>query len=243
MTKTALILLALAAALSCARKTEEPIPAKVAVVTPRGYTPGVKYPACIALHGAGSYKEEMMAFWKSPELSDSYVVAYVESTENASGGGFTWTFDIPQARQQILACYWDLRLHYSIDTTKVMVSGFSAGGAMAIDLFLNDVIPAKAFICLCPGMPASFSRERAEAAAGRGLRGVFIAGETDFFREEQRQMLEVFAEVGLDCGYVLVPGVGHQVPPGFADLLDSALDTIGWEPAGPVSPRETWSLR
>jgi len=220
-------LLALAA-LSCSHDSNEPPPAKYVVLVPAGYGSGTRYPVFFALHGAGSYKEDMMATWRSPGLLGSYVVAYVESSEKAPGGGFTWSQNIAQARDQIRACYWNLCMGYSIDTTRVVVGGFSAGGAMAIDLFLTRTVPAKAFICGCPGKPLSFSREAAEAAARREGRGVIIAGEDDFFREDQLEMLGVFEEEGLPCEYMVVPGVGHEFPPDFPDLLDTALDSLGW---------------
>jgi predicted esterase len=211
---------------ACVHETPRNTTPKYAIVTPTAYTPARKYPAMIALHGAGGYKEGMMARWVSGLLADSCVVAYVESTEPAPGGGFTWYAEIPRERAEIRSCYRDLIFRYSVDTTRVLVGGFSAGGMMALDIYLTQTVPAKGFVCLCPSMPNSFSRERVEAGVLRRERGFIIAGANDYLREPQLEMMAVFNETGFNCQFNTIPLLGHAMPANFPELLDAAVDSL-----------------
>jgi predicted esterase len=95
----------------------------------------------------------------------SCILAFVQSTEKAEHRGFTRYREIGKGRDEIRRACRAIPEEYSVDTARVIVGGFSAGGAMAIDVVLSEVIPAAGFVGVCPARPKSFSNERVKAAA------------------------------------------------------------------------------
>lgn len=199
--------------------------AKCEVVEPAGYSDKSEYPLFIVLHGGGSNIEFAKIYWKS-KILDEFLVAFIQSSEVDSSVGFTWYKRIPQGRKEIKECYKKVTEQYLVDTEKVIIGGFSVGGSMAIDVVFNGVIPVMGFVGGCPGKPESFNREKVEKAVQLGIKGVMISGETDYYRKYQVEMAEVFKETGFSHQVVVIPGLGHEVPENFSELLDAAIAYI-----------------
>ncbi len=196
------------------------------VVTPEGYDASRSYPLFIVLHGANSYLEDVLPVFKLERYKGDYLLAFIESTEKAQYAGYTWYREIDKGRATIRQCYEKITEAYRVDTERVIIGGFSAGGTMAIDIVLNEVIPAVGFVGSCPGKPRSFDDEKVRAAAGRGVRGVMIAGQDDYYGERQLDMASVFDEVGFEYRHILIEGLGHDYPEDLPERLDRAMEFL-----------------
>jgi poly(3-hydroxybutyrate) depolymerase len=218
------VILAVAYATSCL--ADEPLEPRWKVVTPGDYDASRAYPLFIVLHGANSYIEDVLPAFKLHRHKGNYLLAFIQSTEKAEERGFTWYREIDKGRREIRQCYKEIIEKYSVDTDRVIIGGFSAGGTMAIDVVLSEVIPTIGFVGGCPGKPESFSSDRVKAAAERKVRGVMIAGENDYYGPRQLAMAAVFDESGFEYKHIVIPDLGHDFPKDFAERLDRAIEFV-----------------
>jgi predicted esterase len=193
------------------------------VLTPEGYSKQNAYPLFIILNGANETIEYMKTYWTSPRLKKEFITTFIRSSEVSSSKGFTWYMRIPQGRQEILECYYQIIKHYHIDRNRILIGGFSVGGTMAIDVMLNNVIPVKGFLAACPGKPESFDSEKVKKATAQGMTGILIAGENDYYRPYQTDMIKNFKEAGFHYHFIVIPQSGHAVPEDFSQIIDGAL--------------------
>jgi predicted esterase len=195
----------------------------VKVVLPDAYDREGEYPLFIALHGGGGNMEDFSETWESGLLSDSFVVAYLQSSRVASMDGYSWTLDLDVSRAEIVDAYHRLIDDYPIDVEQVVVGGFSAGGIAALDVVLRDTLPAAGFVVLCPGRPDSFTDAAVARMADRGVRGTILTTEMDPNLSVQREMVELLEHAGVQHQFVVTPDVGHWIPEHLDAMIDQAI--------------------
>ncbi|MGH4124275.1 MAG: hypothetical protein ACREV6_15220 [Clostridium sp.] len=202
---------------------------KYSVYLPKGYTPDKKYPVFFALHGDGADGDiyNLSAYW-TPEafVKNNFILVYVQSSQVYCHGGYQWNNDINIARKDIRNCLSKVSEKYSIDKNCLIVGGFSGGAMASVDFSMDDVIPVKGFVSLCPGDVSNyFSVEKAEAASNRGIRVVILEGELELEPSVQ-DMLKVFDEKGIKYKYEINKGVGHICPENLTEKLENAIKFI-----------------
>ncbi len=207
-------------------KTNEDSVSVYEVITPAGYDPAKKYPLCVAFHGGNSSKQNLKSQWNSPKLASAYIVLFIQSYFHLSSETFGWRKLDPRARKEIAAIVRTVTETYGIDTGKVVLGGISAGAMTAIDLTINNIVPSKGFICLCPVTPQEFDLELVRQAAENGISGVFISGDKDFALPKAKEMAAVMEEGNLPLDFTIIPGLGHTYPPDLSQRLDDALKNM-----------------
>jgi len=185
-------------------------------------------PLMLVLHGDPGNLAKIRDAWPTGAIvSRGIIVAYVQSSQLRSTSRYVWMADPAVARADVQAAFRDLCQRYPVDTSRVILAGFSAGATTALDLVFGQIVPAAGFIGLCTGdKPEHFMRECVEAAKARGVRGVFFEGEENWPDEEEEEMLQTMREVGLPIELVIHQGVGHDVPLDFPEEMERALDFI-----------------
>lgn len=195
------------------------------VVLPADYDSTRSYPLLIILHGAFSDKESLQPYFVPDLFADHYVRIFPQSSER-SRDGYTWHRKLKEGRKIITSAYEQVIRAYPIDTSRVIVCGFSMGGMMAIDVTLQQVVPLLGFIAVCPGMPTQFDSSLVAGMVARGQRGVIIGGHTDYFRPYQLDMISVFKATGFDHRFLEFPNLGHVLPPRLPQSLDAAVSFV-----------------
>ncbi len=198
------------------------------VITPDNYDPDKGYPLLLVLHGENSTLEDMIPHFQLDKYRGDYLLGFLQSTER-SMFGFTWQNGTEKDWQEIEYCYRHIIDEYSVDADRVIIGGFSAGGTMAIDIMLNEVIPVLGFVAGCPGKPTDLNAAALQRAAKAGKKGVIIAGEKDYCLNEQREMAHAFQNAGFKYLYTVIPGIGHRPPDNLPRLLDKAVEFIDSE--------------
>ncbi len=199
---------------------------KLEVVPPEGYRVDRKYPLFIALHGGGENLEQFRPRWTSPALRRDFIVAYVQSSQVISMSGYHWQ-DEAITRREIAAAYREVLSRYAVDTSRVVIGGFSSGGFGSLVTFFAETVPASGFVVLCPEIPADASAEALVAAARSGARGTLLTTEQDGRLERQKEYVAHLIERGLDVRLVVTPNIGHWYPDNLEQLLDEALEHVG----------------
>jgi predicted esterase len=200
---------------------------ELTVATPQGFDPSQVYPLFIALHGGGETVQDFQPHWTSPRLQSEFILALPQSGRVVSMTGFSWLGEEQDRRE--LAAHWEnLQADYRIDSNRVLVGGFSAGGHQAISLLLDEVqtVPARGFIALCPPLPQNGTPEAAARMANRGQRGALFTTEMDGRVAAQRELAAILQAAGFPLRFEVTPDLGHWYPPDLPEKIDRAIDFI-----------------
>lgn len=199
------------------------------VYIPTDYTSDQKYPIVFALHGDGvdGNIHNLSLYWTPEIFTDQGIITvYVQSSQVYSHGGYQWNKDPEIARKEIMDCLREVSEQYSIDTSQIIVGGFSGGAMISVDFALGEVIPIKGFISLCPASVSHyFSVEKAAAALKRGVKAVLFEGELDLEPSVQ-DLIKIFYETGFEYKYVVNEGTGHVCPIDLKEKLEDAMAFI-----------------
>jgi predicted esterase len=199
---------------------------RLEVAVPKDYSAGRKYPLFIALHGGGENIDTFRPKWTSSLLQKEFIVAYPQSTQLIAPDGYNWTEDVPLALKEIRAVYNKVTREYPVNTAEVIVGGFSSGAVASLEIVLNDSIPVRGFIVLCPARPEDFTPEKVSAAQERGVRGTLLTTEMDGRLEVQKEMAGVMKAAGLLQEFIITPNVGHWYPDDLDAKIDAAIARI-----------------
>jgi predicted esterase len=135
---------------------------------------------------------------------------------------FNWN-DIETARNDIKQLYNKIIKKYPIDTTRAIIVGMSQGGQMAIDAAINNIIPVRGFLACCPSKPGGLNKEAVKQAVQRGVRGTILAGERDIaLLPEAKEINALFKEMNLEHRFIVIPGMGHRIPPNSTEHFQTA---------------------
>lgn len=193
---------------------------------PEGYTEEKQYPLFLAFHGGGENIDEFSDNWKPDAfVKNGFITVYVQSSQVSWHNHYNWN-NTPVFRNDIKTCYDLVTKEYSVDKECVIIGGFCGGAMPTVDITMTNVIPVKGFIALCAYVVESFTKENAQAAANRGVKGVFMEGENDESTPEVEEMTKVFDEVGLPYQHYINKGTGHWYPDDLSDKLEKALKFI-----------------
>lgn len=205
------------------QKAAEP---KLEVFAPENFDKSKKYPLFIALHGGGENIEVFKPQWTSDLLKKDFIVAYPQSSQMITINGFNWTEDMEVTKKEIKEAYEKVIQKYPVDTSLVIIGGFSSGGVASLEVVLDDTIPAIGFVVLCPAKPDGFMGERVSKAKERGIRGTLITTEMDPRLPDQKDMAAIMKAEGFDLEFIVTPNIGHWYPENLAELIDTAISHI-----------------
>ena len=189
---------------------------------PEHYDPGRRWPLVVALHGGGGQGRDFLWHWlKDARAHGAIVVAPTSS-------GRTWPIqdeDVDTPRLSELVA--NVRARWSIDPTRILLTGMSDGGTFAYLAGLQTDAP---FTHLAP-LSAAFHPILAEVAEPARLRGLsmYVAhGVLDwmFPVSMARNAAAVLSAAGAAVRYCEVPDLGHCYPvelnAGILDWLQSS---------------------
>jgi predicted esterase len=196
------------------------------ILTPSEYHTAGAYPLLIALHGRGNNDSDFATPWKAV-LAKGMILAVPRSSQPMSSQTYRWD-DLAKAEQEIVAAYSTVSNSCSIDARKVILAGFSQGGALAIYLCLKRSLPSVGFAAVAPSL--SISPQGSEewptqirSNKGKGLRGWLSIGDRDPHFENMKALRAEMDKVGLDCHFSIEEGLGHEYSKGFDQELGSAI--------------------
>ena len=188
---------------------------RLLVAEPDPPDPGA--PLLLGLHGATSIAEDYHPHWL-PASALGCIVASAQSTQPAKEDAFCWD-DREQARRDVAALLPQLPVH-----GVVVLTGFSQGAAVALDLALaDDVVRASGVIGVGPSYPPSTSFP----AARRPLHVVILRGADDPWGRSIPGTVEALRTAGHRVHVDEVPGLGHDYPADFAERLPGLLAAAG----------------
>lgn len=197
---------------------------------PSDYREGDRAPLVLCLHGTDDLARDTVAFWAGCGFPRGAIWAAPQS----SGHGWSES-DLLRLRET----WADLQKRVTLDPDRVLLAGFSAGGAMAFHWLYREAFPATAVVTLANYLPPGVT---AEHVAKRKQIPVFYGvGMEDLNHERMRVGLALLRSQGVrvtlvrpPIGHMLSPDVGREAVAWFDQLcrdatrrrLDEALEAL-----------------
>ena len=180
----------------------------VLIVPPQKLNIDEPAPLIIAFHGYGDRAGNYPELWRGPAGQLGAIIAAPQG-ERRIGSGFAWG-DVDKADAVLLETIEKVEELYSVDRDRIILTGFSQGGfiAMALgvrhpELFAGVIPIAGPYV---PGIDAPTQ------VAGDFPKYYFIVGSRDRTAEEVRRAAEDFAAAGYEVELKVISGIGHTVP-------------------------------
>ena len=186
-------------------------------------------PLLFALHGNTQNAKDSVGFWEGA-VEQGWLTALLQSSQTSGPDAFVWD-DLELGGSEIKDHYNGLMEEYSISPEQVVIGGFSKGGEMAIWMTLMDRIPVEGFVAVNPGGPYINDLKNwepiLEGSKNLGEKsGYFVVGENDPNIENIKALSELLISKGVACEFVVSPGIAHDFPADFDQLLAHALQFI-----------------
>ena len=209
------------------------------VRVPTDYSDGRDYPALVVFHARYGERPEISAEEWLPVASTGTILAAPWSSQMYASDGRCW--DDPEVSERdVKWTFEQLGARYRLNPERLVLGGFSQGGALSIYSALKRVVPCRGFVAVAPSDWVRPEEKRAterkelskpfesfvKASDCRGLRGAIIIGEKDPFYPKIEQLYALMVERGLDGKLVVEPGLGHQYPDEFEGKLNRAVDFV-----------------
>lgn len=209
-------------------------PVSIWTYRPPGYAPGQRPPLMICLHGTDDTALDMIEFWRERRMRIPAVLVAPQ------GMGKGWTSDdvatIRATFDYAANCIWH-------DPHRVLLAGFSAGGAMTFQMLYVERVPVTAAAALANYVPP---RLTAEDVRGQRHVPVFYAvGMADINHELMRSGLDFLRSAGANVevyrppiGHTLDPSVGQATVDWFFDQCERQTEAAirAAAPPNPIAP-------
>lgn len=211
-----------------AREAQAAAKRQLVVHEPPGTVPDGGWPVLVALHGRGETARDSGDYWTSC-LAAGILVAMPQSSQVPGPHGFSW--DDPRIAEEELAdAYADLRGAYRTNAEKLVLAGFSQGGALAISLALRgEPFPSCGFIAVSPSLVMDDDQVQAflrTVDRRRDVRGFIVSGELDPALEGTQALHREMIRFGIPCELEVRTGLGHAFPRDFPGTLARALQYL-----------------
>ncbi len=208
------------------QEAQKSVKPKLEVLVPEDYDKSKKYPLFLALHGGGENIDVFKPQWTSDLLQSKFIVAFPQSSQIVSMDGYNWIEDIELAKKEIQKAYEKVIRDYPVDTSRVIIGGFSSGGVVSLEVVLDDTVPVIGFVVLCPARPEDFTPQKVFEAKKRGIRGTLLTTEMDPRLPDQKEMAEIMKSQNLPLEFIVTPNIGHWYPEDLDKMIDAAITYI-----------------
>ncbi len=202
---------------------------KSEIIKPDNYDSKKDYPLLIVLHGGGSSNETSMKYWNSSILSENYIVAFLQSYLTYDMNSYGWSWDRPRTKEEMVKTFKEIIDNYSIDTTKVIIGGMSAGGYVALRTSIHNLFSNIGFIVVCPDLRWGHPVSKDIISTKNKIKGYIISGDNDMCLESIENWTHILDESKMDYRLKKVSGMGHEYPTEFYNEIEIALKFINEE--------------
>jgi predicted esterase len=197
------------------------------VSLPEDYDSLQTYPLFIALHGYGGtpfdFKKDMIQ--SLTEKRYIYVCPY--GTEVRGLTSFSWG-DVEKCEKKILSEITNIRSKYSVDTTKIVLLGYSQGGYRAFSVGLAHADLFTGIIVVAGGFVEEEVKEYLPLLRTESIKVYMAIGEKD--KEERvasnKKAKEILEEHGVPAHLEIFPEVGHAFPGEQEEVVGKAIEFL-----------------
>ncbi|MBD3376200.1 alpha/beta fold hydrolase [candidate division KSB1 bacterium] len=210
---------------SLRRQALESATCKMEWILPDSFDAATEYPVVLILHGGGSTMDRVKGEWQGVLETQELIALFIRSYRHYDWGTFGWRGSDSLAEHQIGRLYDDFCTKVPHRSDQLIVAGISAGGHVALDLILHNVIPATKAWLICPTLkPKDYTEAELEWARSMNIRIYVTLGESDSRLTNQQQMIRQLESTGLSI-FKEIQNMGHAYP---TDMTGSYSRAIDW---------------
>ena len=160
------------------------------VILPTDYDENRTYPIVFIFHGNSRSIKRAKESWKSSVMKENCISTFVQSYafSNKNKEEYKWEFNDEKTLKELTNIYDCVMASHSVDTSKIIFTGMSAGGYVAIDLAFNEIIPVTGLILNCPVVPNISDSTIVQFVNLKKKIGI-ITGEHDFALNDQKNLI------------------------------------------------------
>ena len=184
------------------------------IYRPEGYAPGQKPPLMVCLHGTDDTAEEMVSFWRARRTRIPTIIA------SPQGVGKGWCSEDEAA---IRATFDWLAREVWYDDHRVLLAGWSAGGAMTFQMVYKERVAVTAAVALANYVPPRLTVE--DIRPRRDLPIFYAVGMADVNHELMRAGLDYMRSAGANVE-LYHPTIGHVLSPEVAQAALNWFDDL-----------------
>ncbi len=181
---------------------------------PAEYDPQVAYPLIVCLHGTETNADDILGFWLSLEAELPLVMVAPQGVD--AGWRDADLRFIEQLRSHV-------RETLGYDPARVLLTGHSAGGAMAFHLLYAESFPATAIAVTANYVPPTVTKEM--VAARSDVPVFYAVGEADLNLPRMREGLHLLRGAGAGVS-VERPKIGHVLDPDIGQAALSWFESV-----------------
>jgi predicted esterase len=189
------------------------------IVAPENHDPNSPAPLVIALHGYGDHGENYPDLWGAAAGELGAILA-VPFGARVVGDGRAWG-DIDETETIVMMTLDQVGKRFQIDRERVVLTGFSQGGFMAMALGTKHPEVFSGVIPMAGGYIPDI--DRPPAAHGNEPTFYFMVGSRDNHVSEVRRAAADYKEAGYEVNLRVMAGVGHSFPRDTERELGKAL--------------------
>ncbi len=191
---------------------------------PEHYDQNTNYPLLLIMHGGIGNIPDLQYNYQSEKLSKEFIVVYTQGSRFF--GSFSRAYNHENWRNNIKNIYQQISSNYSVDTSRVILAGPSAGGYRSIELGLNNEIPAKGLLLSFAVNPRVWDSTLYIKSAKRGLKVTLLCGENDWAIQVQKKLGYWFDQYGIENRFVVFPEEGHNFPKDWEYYLNTSIEYL-----------------
>ncbi len=203
-----------------AKKNEKP---NLKIIVPDKMNEQYAHPLIIALHGDQENIEITEDYWSSC-VDKNYILALPQSSQIQFSEGYEWK-DIEKGSRELKEHYESILEKHNIDSTNIIIGGFSAGGRVALYSILKDIIQVKGFILVAPWLPEIDEwAPLLDKIRDKEIKGYVVCGDKDDDCYEcTKRFIDLLSSKKISHELKIFKGLNHDYPDNFDGIL---LDTI-----------------
>ena len=187
---------------------------------PEGYSPGRQYPVIFVQHGGHGDHTATSHHWHSAFMQSDFISVFTQGRERV--GSFTFRYG-KTGTEDIKKVYRQVSARYPVDTSRIILAGQSAGGALSLTLASNEM-PTAGSLLAFPVKPGDFDYKKAVELKNNHVRIVMICGEKDkWFFPGQQELSVILDSAGVENRFIKYPDLGHDFPPDFPEQINNGL--------------------
>jgi len=183
------------------------------------------YPLVIILHGRNGNIEEFSKYWEMNYLRDKYILAFLQSSQVFGMNSYCWD-DIELSKKEIKEQIDNLVQKYKVDLNKVIITGASQGGRLAVQIALEDnlfcgfvgIIPAISDIDKFKELINNWEKSK--------MKGIMITGDNDRYYPNVKQLYNYMNDLDYPIKLITEKGMGHYISDKFSKHIKSSLEFI-----------------
>lgn len=209
------------------REQGRAVDAEYKITLPPNHNKSSKAPLIVAMHGYGGNMEETIDAWKDAAAEVGAILLTPQGGFRLDNNAYHWGRGIDAIEENVLDAIDDVVEDYNVDTSKVVIAGFSQGGwaswLLAVrnpDIFRGAIPVAGRFVGVSP---ESLEDEELEK-----LRVFVMVGADDqeLIIDDNRQAVKRFNEIGAKAELHLYDNVAHAFPDNATEEQVKALKFV-----------------